>query len=79
MNSQTEGQKGSIFEPKKILHNKRPKKPTHFRVFGENEDGVQTQDTRDTKLNSKTQTSQRSRWNTSTDAPSSCGRGGAQP
>ena len=32
-----------------------------------------------TKLKSKTKTSQRSRWNTSTDAPSSCDRGGAEP
>ena len=39
------------------------------RVFGENQDGVQTQDTRDkVKLKSKTKTSQRSRWSTSTDA-----------
>ena len=48
--------------------------------FGKNEGGVQTQDTRDKpKLKSKTKTSQRSRWSTSTNAPSSCGRGGAQP
>ena len=52
-----------------------------FRVLGENEDRVQTQDTRDNQnLKSKTRTSQHpSRWSTSTDVPSSWGRDGAQP
>ena len=57
-------------------------KPTNrlHRVFGEIRDGVQTRDTRDKrKLKSKTKTSQRSRWSTSTDAPSSCDTGGAKP
>ena len=49
-------------------------------VFGENEDGVQTQDTRDKQpLKSKMKTNQWSRWSTSTDAPSSCNRGGRRP
>ena len=41
---------------------------------------VQTQDTRDKqKAKIENETSQRWRWSTSTDAPSSCGRGGAKP
>ena len=59
---------------------KKKKQRPNFRVFRENENGIQTQDTRDKqKLKSKTKTRQRSRWSTSTDAPSSCGRAGAQP
>ena len=62
------------------LKTKPKTKRTDFSFFGENEDGVQTQDTRDNlKLKSKTKTSQRSRWTTITDAPSSCDGGGAQP
>ena len=38
------------------------------------------QDTRDKQtLKSKTKATQRSRWSTSTDAPSSCDKGGAEP
>ena len=45
---------------------------TDFALFGLNEDGVQTQETPGKqKPKSKTKTSQRSRWSTSTDPPSS--------
>ena len=44
-------------------------------IFGKRKDGVQTQDTRE-KQKVK-QKSQRSRWRTTADTLSSCGRGGA--
>ena len=57
-------------------------KPTDFKVFGQNE--VEYKRTNagyawQTQAYIKKKTSQRSRWSTSIDAPSSCGRGGAQP
>ena len=43
MKSQTKGQKGSISEPKKVLHNKRPRGPSVFMNRLQKEDASKKQ------------------------------------